>query len=108
MLPDLPDDIGERVSRLPGVEVSVLEDRCTGCGLCSESCFVNALRIDGGKCSIDDSACRGCGRCADACPHDAIVVSVSEVSVKDAADRLCQIVDIESDREQWRSPSDGF
>ena len=108
MLPDLPDDIGERVSRLPGVEVAVLHDRCTGCGLCSESCFVSALRIDGGKCSIDDSACRGCGRCADACPHDAIVVSVSEVSVKDAADRLCQIVNIESERPRWRGPSDGL
>ena len=104
MLPDLPENISSRITRLPGVDVRVLTDRCIGCGLCSESCFVGALRIADGRCRIDDSACRGCGRCADACPHDAILVSVSEVSVRDAADRLCQLVDIESERPRWRNP----
>ena len=98
MLPDLPENISEKISRLPGVEVAVDPDRCIGCGLCGESCFVGALRISDGKCVIDDSACRGCGRCADACPHDAISVRTSEVSIEASVEEMCGLVDIESER----------
>lgn len=52
--------------------IHVLEELCSGCGTCSETCPVEAIELKKGKAHIDDALCTGCGLCIDACPQDAI------------------------------------
>ena len=72
-----------------GVSVSVTENDCTGCGLCTEDvCFVDAISLVDGK-SVISEACRGCGRCVEVCSSNAIVITVSdEFYVQETIDRI--------------------
>jgi ferredoxin len=49
-------------------------ERCTGCGLCLDSCFFEARYLDDerGALHLVDALCFGCARCIPACPEDAI------------------------------------
>jgi ferredoxin len=80
MLPEMNDTISSGVTRIPGLELRVLNDRCTGCGACVKEniCFVRAISLDRGKALIDDSRCKGCGRCAEFCPNKAVEVTLSD------------------------------
>ena len=51
-----------------GRKPEVDEERCTGCGTCTELCRFNAIQ-DG---KVDYVECEGCGLCALACPEEAI------------------------------------
>lgn len=54
----------------------VLDEKCVGCGLCTNWCFYDAIRIEekeGRKKSvIDPEKCDGCGLCPSLCPSEAI------------------------------------
>ncbi len=50
---------------------AVDEDRCTGCGICAQSCPQSAIDVDK-RAVIDTERCTGCGECWVACPSDAI------------------------------------
>jgi ferredoxin len=45
---------------------------CVGCGLCQESCFFEARRVENGALQLADERCFGCGRCIESCPEGAI------------------------------------
>ena len=94
--PQLAPQIGDRISRLPGVMVRVT-DRCVGCGTCSSGvCFVDAIRQCDGHAVISD-ICRGCGRCVDVCPNDAIELSIeSESAMEQVVEMMQRVVDISS------------
>jgi ferredoxin len=94
MLPQIDPAIGSKVSRLPGVSVTVT-DRCAGCGTCAGGiCFVDAIRLQEGRAMISD-ACRGCGRCVEVCPTGAIELTVEDLGFVDAAiARLTPLVDV--------------
>jgi ferredoxin len=51
----------------------VLTDRCAGCGICTDVCPANAIKVDGSA-FVDDGLCVGCGSCISECPSDAIVL----------------------------------
>jgi len=52
------------------------EDRCTGCKLCGNWCFYDAISFgDNNIAIIDKSKCDGCGLCVSLCPRDAIRMS---------------------------------
>ena len=75
VIPHLSPRLGDKVRRMPGVEVKVT-DACVGCGLCTQAiCFVEAISLVDGVAHISD-ACRGCGRCVEVCPHGAIELRV--------------------------------
>jgi ferredoxin len=76
--PDLHPRIGNKITRMPGVTVTVT-DLCVGCGMCSspEVCFVGAIQLREGRAVISDD-CRGCGRCAEICPIEAIHLAVHD------------------------------
>lgn len=77
ILPDLSDDIACKLTRMPGVSVTVTE-ACEGCGQCIEAnCMVGALRMTAGRATIGHE-CRGCGRCAELCPRGAIAVTFDD------------------------------
>lgn len=94
MLPHVTPDIGNKVKKMPGVEVRVT-DRCEGCGTCCQDvCFVDAIALHDERAAIGP-ACRGCSRCADVCPQGAIEVSVeSSLVVDQCIHRIATLVDI--------------
>lgn len=93
MLPNLDPSISSKIKRMPGVEVTVTE-KCIGCGLCVERCFIQAIRIQNEKALIGTD-CKGCGRCADRCPNNAIIVSINNPQfIKKTIDRIESVVDV--------------
>ncbi len=51
---------------------AVIERKCSGCGLCVESCPFGAIELGKGIAQMN-SACKNCGTCLKACPEKAIV-----------------------------------
>jgi ferredoxin len=93
VLPHVAPQIGAKVQRMPGVTVSV-GDGCTGCGRCTEVCFVEAIELVDGRPVITE-ACRGCGRCVEACPQGAIEISVEDRDyVTSMVARIAPLVDV--------------
>jgi ferredoxin len=95
MLPNLAPGISQKLKRLPGVSLSVDAGKCTGCGLCSEGCYVGAIDIRDGRAVIDQDLCKGCARCAHACPERAIVLRMDDADfLIHAVQRLEPLVDV--------------
>ncbi|MCK5686413.1 4Fe-4S binding protein, partial [bacterium] len=63
------------------IEYSIVEDKCTGCTLCSKKCPVNAINGEPKKLHVINSdECVKCGICYEVCKFDAVQVgSVQEV-----------------------------
>lgn len=58
-----------------GQEVVCDTDRCTGCGLCADSCRYGALRTGADGVAVTDGLlCEGCGLCTRLCPAGALSV----------------------------------
>jgi formate hydrogenlyase subunit 6/NADH:ubiquinone oxidoreductase subunit I len=95
ILPHVNSKIAEKVTRMPGVTVTVT-DKCVGCGICTQgACFVDALQLVDNK-SIINENCRGCGRCADICPEDAIELTISSPdAVNLAVQRIADVVAVD-------------
>ena len=86
--------IGQKVKKMPGVNVKVTE-KCIGCGTCTRSvCFVDAIHIVN-KRSVISKECRGCGRCVDVCPQEAIELTIDDkLFVKKSIKRIETLVDV--------------
>ena len=52
--------------------VSVLNEKCVGCGLCAKACPFDAIKIEARKAVITDK-CTSCGACVESCKFGAIV-----------------------------------
>lgn len=66
---------------------SLVEEACTGCGLCAKTCRFGAIIVIGGVVTIEQKICKGCGACVAVCPTHALVESpmiIGEVSQKEA------------------------
>jgi ferredoxin len=94
MLPHVAPAIGARVSRMPGVRVSVT-DRCLGCGVCTQGiCFADAIHLHNGRAKINGE-CRGCGQCVAVCPQKAIEITLDGSGAIDVTiRRLAKQVDV--------------
>ncbi|MFW9959955.1 MAG: DUF362 domain-containing protein [Candidatus Thorarchaeota archaeon] len=95
MLPDLNPAISRKVTRMPGVNVTVT-DACVGCGTCAEGiCFVDAITMVDDRAVISDQ-CRGCGRCVETCPETAIEMTIANLDyLEDSIERISAVVDVE-------------
>jgi NAD-dependent dihydropyrimidine dehydrogenase PreA subunit len=62
---------------LDDISSLVLKDeKCVGCGLCTEVCPHGVFEMQQNKAHIVDfNACMECGACVNNCPSDAISVS---------------------------------
>jgi ferredoxin len=95
MIPDLPDNIGNSITPMMGVEIKFDSKLCTGCEKCaSGSCFVNAIKISDGKAVIDKKSCRICGRCAEICENKAVTVLMKSDAVINSIERIENLVDV--------------
>ena len=54
-----------------GMEVTWVEDKCIGCGVCEKACRKGAIKCEGNKVTINRDQCNYCGRCVKSCPTDA-------------------------------------
>jgi len=61
-----------RRARIRPPVYEVVEDKCTGCGLCYKAFNCPAISaLDNRKATVDPLLCTGCGECAQICPFDA-------------------------------------
>lgn len=51
----------------------VIEEKCTGCGVCADVCEYSAIAVVKGKVLIFPELCHGCGACKLFCPDDAFI-----------------------------------
>ena len=58
---------------------AVVDEACSGCGLCSRQCLHNALKVEGGKARVDYSICTGCLKCYFTCPNKALKIPAQGV-----------------------------
>jgi len=64
------------------MSIKIINEKCTGCKLCINSCPFSAIDVKNKKASIDLDKCTFCGACIEACKFDAIVltkISPSEI-----------------------------
>jgi len=96
LVTDLTPTIGNKITRMPGVEVQVTDD-CRGCGSCEDGiCFADAIHVIDGQAHIS-LECRGCGRCVEICPEGAIKLTFDgEETINDVIRRLDDLVDLKS------------
>jgi MinD superfamily P-loop ATPase len=59
----------------------VIEEKCTGCGICADVCEFSAIAVIKGKVLIFPELCHGCGACKLFCPEDAFIEVPREVGV---------------------------
>ena len=71
----LPQEAARGLQKLEGLEVRVTAEKCDGCGICVERCFIQAMTLKEGKAVVGET-CRGCGRCASVCPKQAVKVLI--------------------------------
>lgn len=71
----------------PQPEISVINERCVGCGGCVEACPVGLHRVsEGGIHHERSDACTGCGACEEACPTGAIRLMGRHMTVDEVLD----------------------
>jgi ferredoxin len=94
VLPHVSPRISAKITRMPGVRVTV-NGQCIGCGTCTQDvCFVDAIHLVDDRAVISE-ACRGCGRCISVCPQEAIEISIEYgQSVGEAIARISPLVDV--------------
>ena len=71
----LAQEAAKGLQKLEGLEVRVAAQKCDGCGICVERCFIQAMTLKEGKALVGET-CRGCGRCAIVCPKQAVKILI--------------------------------
>jgi formate hydrogenlyase subunit 6/NADH:ubiquinone oxidoreductase subunit I len=82
------------------------DNKCTGCGACSERCSTGATTVSDAlldrKVSIDSWMCIFCGRCAEICPEKALELTFEP---NDGGKHAAQYVDGDPDLEYTKKIS---
>jgi len=73
----LAPDNNEKFEFYSGKECSVIEKKCTLCGICAENCHYNAIMLDEKSAKIDNIECESCLLCYNLCPEEAIIAKDS-------------------------------
>lgn len=49
-----------------------VKDSCIGCGICVDTCLIDAISLDDLKARVDPKLCCGCLLCVEKCPTNSI------------------------------------
>ncbi len=66
----------ERVDVEP-LRAAVIEELCTGCGVCEAACPSSAIVVTEGVATVNEAECSGCGVCAAGCVRSAVRIANS-------------------------------
>ena len=59
--------------------VAVDKDKCTGCGVCIDRCWFDAVVVNANQIAeINSNVCEGCGLCVGTCPTEALALRKRE------------------------------
>ena len=87
-------------SQLVRPQLSLLEDKCLGCGRCLETCDVHSVEENRHRIAYD--RCKGCGRCMAVCAAGALEILGREASVEEI------LAEVARDGEFYRSSGGGM
>ena len=63
--------------------------RCTGCGVCAQSCMNDVIRMKGGNAYVAyPEDCSACFACEEDCPREAIIIGLVDESLKQKIESL--------------------
>ncbi len=69
----------DKVDRENKAHPELTAEDCTGCTLCTNWCFYDAITVENGRADFDLDKCDFCGLCASLCPEDAISMEGKDV-----------------------------
>lgn len=89
------ENLDRAYKRLPGISVAVDCQKCNGCGICVERCFIGEMKLVGGAAVVPES-CKGCGRCVEVCPRGALRLEMDDMDtlVARMMERIGAVADI--------------
>jgi len=58
------------------MSLKVDPEKCDGCGICIQSCPMDALRIKDNGPYLKNDECRYCGASVEDCPRDALAIEL--------------------------------
>ena len=72
---ELHDRINELGAKDRTLTAKVDVEKCAGCGICVDTCPVDAITLEDDLAVVDENVCDACGKCVEECPNDAIRLS---------------------------------
>ena len=93
--PNLDSEISDKLEKLEGISVELHEDKCRLCKKCLDNvCMFKAIDLKDNKITIDNNICRGCGLCTNACKFDAITIEYSSETIDNIVNRMENLIEI--------------
>ena len=63
--------------------IEILNEKCTGCSACVQSCPFQAIKMDADKAKVNLDVCTLCGACISNCPFEAILLKKETTAAVD-------------------------
>ena len=94
VVPNLDDDISDKISRMDGVKVNLDQDKCRKCLKCIKMpCMFDAITFENKTVSINQDICRGCGLCVNVCTYDAISIDYDDRTIDNVVNRMYNLIE---------------
>lgn len=93
VIPNLDQDIVNKIEPLEGVSIDFDEDKCINCGKClNDICMAKAISLKDGKICIDKSSCLFCGLCVNTCKQKALILSYTDETIDNVVNRMYNLI----------------